>query len=178
MAFEHFRTQVLLLHSQQGTLDSLSAGFNDNYSVHCATIGSEALNIFGETPIHVIVSAQHLPGMSGLEALREAKKRSPDTIGILLANLGYQVAGVTGRPEAADYLTSLGAATIVARDELNEPSKRPLESEGVPPLIENPEEALAVFEEILKRGAIFYPEAHDTSQGHQRVHRIVPLSES
>lgn len=47
----------------------------------------------------------------------------------ILANLGYQVAGVTGRPEAADYLTSLGAATIVARDELSEPSKRPLESE-------------------------------------------------
>nr|NIS39913.1 oxidoreductase [Desulfuromonadales bacterium] len=47
----------------------------------------------------------------------------------ILANLGYQVAGVTGRPEAADYLTSLGVTTIVARDELNEPSKRPLESE-------------------------------------------------
>lgn len=85
MAFEQFKTQVLLLHSQQGTLDNLSAGFNDNYSVHCATTGSEALNTLGETPIHVIVSAQELPGMSGLEALREAKKRSPDTIGILLA---------------------------------------------------------------------------------------------
>jgi acrylyl-CoA reductase (NADPH) len=47
----------------------------------------------------------------------------------ILANLGYQVAGVTGRPEAGDYLTSLGVTTIVARDELNEPSKRPLESE-------------------------------------------------
>ncbi len=47
----------------------------------------------------------------------------------ILANLGYQVAGVTGRPEAADYLTSLGVTTIVARDELSEPSKRPLESE-------------------------------------------------
>ncbi|HSG70849.1 MAG TPA: response regulator, partial [Planctomycetaceae bacterium] len=85
MAFEQFRTQVLLLHSQQRTLDTLSAGFNEKYSVHCATSGTEALNIFGDTPIHVIVSAQDLPGMSGLEALREARKRSPDTIGILLA---------------------------------------------------------------------------------------------
>ena len=85
MAFEHYKTQVLLLHSQQGTLDTLSSGFNDNYSVHCATSGTEALNIFVDTPIHVIVSAQDLPGMSGLDALREAKKRSPDTIGILLA---------------------------------------------------------------------------------------------
>ena len=85
MGFEQYKTQVLLLHSQQGTLDSLSSGFNDKYSVHCATSGTEALNIFVDTPIHVIVSAQNLPGMSGLDALREAKKRSPDTIGILLA---------------------------------------------------------------------------------------------
>ena len=50
-----------------------------------ATSGTEALNIFSETPVHVIVSAHDLPGMSGLDALREAKKRSPETIGILLA---------------------------------------------------------------------------------------------
>jgi len=47
----------------------------------------------------------------------------------ILANLGYDVAAVTGRPEAADYLKSLGATTIVAREELNETVKRPLEGE-------------------------------------------------
>jgi periplasmic protein TonB len=85
VALEQYRTQVLLLHSEQSTLDTLGSGFNDRYSVHFATTGSEALTTLGETPIHIIVSAQDLPGMSGLEALREAKKRSPDTIGILLA---------------------------------------------------------------------------------------------
>ncbi|MDJ0627270.1 MAG: acryloyl-CoA reductase [Rhodobacter sp.] len=47
----------------------------------------------------------------------------------ILANLGYQVAGVTGRPETAEYLTGLGAARIVPREELNETVKRPLEAE-------------------------------------------------
>ena len=47
----------------------------------------------------------------------------------ILANLGYEVAGVTGRPESADYLKSLGATRIVAREELNETVKRPLEAE-------------------------------------------------
>ncbi len=47
----------------------------------------------------------------------------------ILAHLGYEVAAVTGRPETADYLKSLGATTIVPRDELNETTKRPLESE-------------------------------------------------
>ncbi|MBU2982239.1 oxidoreductase [Lentibacter algarum] len=47
----------------------------------------------------------------------------------ILANLGYDVAGVTGRPETGDYLKSLGAKQIVAREELNETVKRPLEGE-------------------------------------------------
>lgn len=47
----------------------------------------------------------------------------------ILANLGYEVAGVTGRPETADYLRELGASQIVAREELNETVKRPLETE-------------------------------------------------
>jgi acrylyl-CoA reductase (NADPH) len=47
----------------------------------------------------------------------------------ILAKLGYEVAAVTGRPETADYLTTLGAARIVPRADLAEVSKRPLESE-------------------------------------------------
>ncbi len=47
----------------------------------------------------------------------------------ILANLGYEVAGVTGRPEVAEYLKSLGATQIVAREDINEIIKRPLESE-------------------------------------------------
>ncbi len=47
----------------------------------------------------------------------------------LLAALGHEVAGVTGRPEQADYLTGLGAARIVARADLAETVKRPLEAE-------------------------------------------------
>ena len=85
MTSDRYKTQVLLLHSEQSTLDKFSSSFDDRYTVHCATSGSEALSTLGETPIHVIVSAQKLPGMSGAEALREARKRSPGTIGILLA---------------------------------------------------------------------------------------------
>ena len=47
----------------------------------------------------------------------------------ILANLGYEVAAVTGRPETEDYLRSLGATQIVAREDINETVKRPLERE-------------------------------------------------
>lgn len=47
----------------------------------------------------------------------------------LLAALGHEVAGVTGRPESVEYLKSLGATQIVARQEVNQTVKRPLEAE-------------------------------------------------
>ena len=47
----------------------------------------------------------------------------------ILANLGHQVAAVTGRPEQEDYLKSLGATQIVAREELTDVTRKPLEAE-------------------------------------------------
>ncbi len=47
----------------------------------------------------------------------------------ILANLGHEVAAVTGRPETEDYLRGLGASQIVPREELSEVTRKPLESE-------------------------------------------------
>lgn len=44
----------------------------------------------------------------------------------VLANLGFRVAAVTGRAESHDYLTSLGATTIIERLEFEAPPKGPL----------------------------------------------------
>ena len=44
----------------------------------------------------------------------------------ILSNLGYKVAGVTGRPESEAYLKSLGVSEIIPRDEVNEAIKRPV----------------------------------------------------
>lgn len=47
----------------------------------------------------------------------------------VLARLGHEVAALSGRPEAEDYLRALGATRIVPRAELAEETARPLESE-------------------------------------------------
>jgi acrylyl-CoA reductase (NADPH) len=47
----------------------------------------------------------------------------------LLAQRGYAVAAVTGRPETESYLRGLGATRIVPRADLAETVKRPLEAE-------------------------------------------------
>ena len=46
----------------------------------------------------------------------------------MLARRGFSVAAVTGRPETADYLTQLGASKIIPREDLSEPTTRPMES--------------------------------------------------
>jgi acrylyl-CoA reductase (NADPH) len=47
----------------------------------------------------------------------------------ILAKLGYTVAASTGRVDQADYLKSLGASTIVPREELSADKPKPLASE-------------------------------------------------
>ena len=41
----------------------------------------------------------------------------------ILANLGYKVAAVSGRPEAEDFLRQLGASEFVSREEMNQPPR-------------------------------------------------------
>lgn len=55
----------------------------------------------------------------------------------ILANLGYSVAGSTGRPEQAAYLTDLGAAQVIDRAELAQAPSRPLAGERFAGCIDN-----------------------------------------
>ena len=48
----------------------------------------------------------------------------------VLAHLGYEVIASTGREALRDYLLLLGASDVIARTDLSEPSKRPLETEN------------------------------------------------
>src|ERR1700756_1745379 len=65
-----------------------------------------ALERYGITPARGLVAVTGAAGGVGSVAVA------------ILRKLGYQVAAVTGRPEEADYLKSLGASEIVERKEL------------------------------------------------------------
>ena len=47
----------------------------------------------------------------------------------ILGSLGYEVTGVTGRPETESYLRELGVSSVLPRAEIAETVKRPLETE-------------------------------------------------
>ncbi len=55
----------------------------------------------------------------------------------LLAALGYRIAAGTGRSGEADYLTGLGATSIVSREDLETPPKGPLGRERWSGIIDN-----------------------------------------
>ena len=44
----------------------------------------------------------------------------------LLAKLGYQVEAATGKPEQSQFLRKLGATEIIAREEVDDRSDKPL----------------------------------------------------
>ncbi|NTW48877.1 MAG: response regulator [Chlorobiales bacterium] len=80
---------ILFVDDEPSILSSLSFSFKRTCKVLTAQSGMEALDIFRaqKTPIHVIVSDQRMPGMLGVELLREVKHISPSTMRILLT--GY-----------------------------------------------------------------------------------------
>lgn len=59
----------------------------DGYHILTAEGGRQGLEVLATTPVDVIVSDQRMPGMTGVEFLREARKRFPDTVRIVLS--GY-----------------------------------------------------------------------------------------
>lgn len=59
----------------------------DGYHIITANSGAEALDLLAMHPVHVILSDQRMPGMSGTELLDKVKNLYPDTVRIILS--GY-----------------------------------------------------------------------------------------
>jgi serine/threonine-protein kinase len=78
------RPKILLLDDEERILNALSALFRYKYQVFTATDGDNALAILKQYHIHVVISDQRMPTMTGIEFLRRAKALSPNTVRILL----------------------------------------------------------------------------------------------
>ena len=75
---------VLVVDDEEDNLDAFRFAFRKAFNLSYALGGEEALRSLERLDPAVIVSDQRMPGMSGIEFLRRAKERRPDTIGILL----------------------------------------------------------------------------------------------
>jgi DNA-binding NtrC family response regulator len=75
---------VLVVDDEEDNLDAFRFAFRKSFTVHYALGGQQALDMLDRLDPAVIVSDQRMPGMNGIELLRRAKERRPDTVGVLL----------------------------------------------------------------------------------------------
>lgn len=78
---------IVLVDDEERILRSLRMLFRGRAEVLCTTRGAEAIDWVRQRKVHVVVSDQRMPGMTGVEVLREVARVSPSTMRILLT--GY-----------------------------------------------------------------------------------------
>ncbi|HEY4997748.1 MAG TPA: response regulator, partial [Usitatibacter sp.] len=81
------RMHVLFIDDEERVLNALRSLFRNEYQVHTASNGEEALALVKQHAIPVVVSDQRMPGMSGVELLRRVRIESPRSVRLLLT--GY-----------------------------------------------------------------------------------------
>jgi DNA-binding NtrC family response regulator len=89
------KAKLLFVDDEERVVNLLKMMFRTTHEVFTATSGAEALEIIAANEIQVIVSDQRMPGMLGTELLLAVRKKSPDTMRILLT--GYSdLAAIVG----------------------------------------------------------------------------------
>jgi PAS domain S-box-containing protein len=81
------RIRVLFVDDEENNLKSFKAAFRRDMDVLLAGSGQEALDLLARETVHVIISDQRMPGMSGSEFLAIARARHPEAMRMLLT--GY-----------------------------------------------------------------------------------------
>jgi DNA-binding NtrC family response regulator len=78
---------VLLVDDEPDVLYSLKGLLRREFELHTAESGAEALEILKQHPIHVIMTDQRMPGMTGVELMQQTRSAFPDAIRIVFT--GY-----------------------------------------------------------------------------------------
>ncbi|ASU36457.1 response regulator [Mucilaginibacter xinganensis] len=78
---------VLYVDDEDNNLFSLKATFRIKYNVLTAVSGDAALEILDTIKVHIIITDQRMPGMTGVAFLEKVLEKYPDPMRILLT--GY-----------------------------------------------------------------------------------------
>src|SRR5262245_2015595 len=77
------RHTILIVDDEPAVLESLNSLLRREYEVLLALNGREALDFVANQDVHIIMSDQRMPGMSGDVILSQARRLQPDAIRIL-----------------------------------------------------------------------------------------------
>src|ERR1700722_15081081 len=78
---------ILVVDDEKDIIDSIERQFRKKYRILKTTSGIEALRLMQKETVHLILSDQRMPEMTGVQLFERAQKIQPDAIRILLT--GY-----------------------------------------------------------------------------------------
>lgn len=77
--------RILVVDDEEAILETMAFTFMDEYEVLTTTDAHEALRMLGEvSPVHVVITDQRMPGMTGVELLKQVYDRYPETMRVML----------------------------------------------------------------------------------------------
>jgi len=79
--------KILYVDDEEHNLKSFKASFRRQYEIHTAISAFEARSVLTNTNVHIIISDQRMPQMTGVEFFKSIKDSYPDPIRVLLT--GY-----------------------------------------------------------------------------------------
>jgi putative two-component system response regulator len=86
MNMEAAYPRILVVDDEPLILDTITRIFQmDNYAVFTAQSGREALAILDSIPIHVVVTDYCMPGMNGIDFLKEIRRHKPEIIRLVIS---------------------------------------------------------------------------------------------
>jgi response regulator RpfG family c-di-GMP phosphodiesterase len=75
---------VLYVDDEENNLFSFQATFRIKYKIYTATSGDEAMKLLETKLVHVVISDQRMPQMTGVELFEKIQEKFPDPIRVLL----------------------------------------------------------------------------------------------
>jgi putative nucleotidyltransferase with HDIG domain len=76
--------KIMFVDNELADLRRLERLFGHTYQVLCATSGEEALRLLEQHDVALLITDQHLPGMTGAQLLEQAAKLRPHVVRIML----------------------------------------------------------------------------------------------
>ena len=104
------KPKVLLVDDEKELCDTLKTGLetmSDSFEVFSAYSGEEAISIIEKHKINILVSDINMPGMNGIELMKEAKKRIPNIFIITLT--------IHGDADTALETVKIGAKSFIRK---------------------------------------------------------------
>ncbi|MBE7460113.1 MAG: sigma-54-dependent Fis family transcriptional regulator [Zoogloeaceae bacterium] len=93
---------ILVVDDEVRSQETLRRTLEEEFEVLTASSGEQALALLEREPVDVILCDQRMPGISGVQTLKEARSRWPDTVRII----------VSGYTETEDIISGINEAGI------------------------------------------------------------------